>query len=240
MAHLPLSWKPVKIFPCSALIICCTPSCLYSKGNVSTIDPPLLSSSNEVLAQRCHPGFLPRNLWSTCNGWYSYAPLVRPNACSLVTHSGWQISWCLCQWNHHNLPRWDSMKTFPLFLLLLSGLPWEVSSIISLWYLFRELPMSCRILLMCIKYLGNMPCPQCLINKCDIKDLGTKPDMKRCETRKQVDDDRWRMLVETAREMVYTKGVQPGAKSISNLVQSHSLVPTHVSDLDHLPLIPNL
>jgi len=85
-----------------------------------------------------------------------------------------------------------------------------------------------------------MLCPRCLINKCDIKDLGTKPDMKRRETKKRVDDDRRKMLVETAREMVYTKGVRPGAKSISNLVHSRSSVPTRVSDLDHLPLISNL
>jgi len=81
-----------------------------------------------------------------------------------------------------------------------------------------------------------MPCPRCLINKCDIKDLGMKRDLKRRETKKRVDDDRRRMLVETAREMIYTKGVRPGAKSISNLLHSCSLVPTRVSDPD-LPSI---
>jgi len=84
-----------------------------------------------------------------------------------------------------------------------------------------------------------MPCPRCLINKCEIQDLGTRRDLKRRETKKRVDDSRRRMLVETAREMIYTKGVRPGAKSISNLLQSRSLVPTRVSDFD-LPLIRNL
>ena len=63
---------------------------------------------------------------------------------------------------------------------------------------------SFRILLTCIKYLGNMPCPQCIINNCEIKGLGMKWDLNQCKTKIRVDDSRWRMLVETAWEMIYT------------------------------------
>jgi hypothetical protein len=86
-----------------------------------------------------------------------------------------------------------------------------------------------RVLLCCIKYLGNLPCPRCLVHKSEIHELGTKRDFKRRETKIRVDDDRRRMLVETAREMLYEKGVRPSAKAISNLLASRSLTPTRVS-----------
>lgn len=37
------------------------------------------------------------------------------------------------------------------------------------------------------------------------------------------------MLVETAREMVYVKGIRPSAKAVSDLLASRSLTPTQVS-----------
>jgi hypothetical protein len=45
----------------------------------------------------------------------------------------------------------------------------------------------------------------------------------------RMDDHRRRMLVETAREMVYVDGVRPGADAISNLLASRSLTVTRVS-----------
>ena len=88
-----------------------------------------------------------------------------------------------------------------------------------------------RVLLCCIKYLGNFPCPRCLVHKSEIQDLGTKRDLTRRETKKRLDDDRRRMLVETARDMLYVDGIRPGAKAISNLLASRALIPTKVSSL---------
>jgi hypothetical protein len=87
----------------------------------------------------------------------------------------------------------------------------------------------CRVLLCCIKYLGNLPCPRCLVHKSEIHEIGMKRDFKRRETKIRVDDDRRRMLVETARGMLYEKGIRPNAKSILNLLASRSLTPTRVS-----------
>ncbi|KAF8800330.1 hypothetical protein BYT27DRAFT_7117677 [Phlegmacium glaucopus] len=84
-----------------------------------------------------------------------------------------------------------------------------------------------KVLLCCIKYLGNLPCPRCLVHKSEIQDLGTKRDLARRETKKRVDDGRRRMLVETARDMVYMDGVRPGAKAVSDLLASRALTPTH-------------
>lgn len=67
------------------------------------------------------------------------------------------------------------------------------------------------------------------MNKSEIQELGTKRDINRRETKKRVDDDRRRMLVETARDMIYVDGVRPGAKAISNLLESRVLTPTRVS-----------
>jgi hypothetical protein len=58
-----------------------------------------------------------------------------------------------------------------------------------------------------------------------------KRDFKRRKIKIRVDDDRRRMLVETAREMLYLKGIRPSAKAISDLLASGSLIPTRVSYL---------
>jgi hypothetical protein len=85
------------------------------------------------------------------------------------------------------------------------------------------------VLLCCVRFLGNWPCPRCLVHKSEIQDLGTKRDINRRETKRRVDDDRRRMLVETARDMIYVDGVRPGAKAISNLLESRVVTPTRVS-----------
>ena len=96
----------------------------------------------------------------------------------------------------------------------------------------------CRVLLCCIKYLGNLPCPRCLVHKSEIHKLGTKRDFKRRETKIRVDDDRRRMLVETARGMLYENGLRPNAKGVSELLASRSLTPTRVSCSIHKTLLP--
>ena len=96
-------------------------------------------------------------------------------------------------------------------------------------YSFSRFNCSTRVLLCCVRFLGNWPCPRCLVHKSEIQDLGTKRDINRRETKKRIDDDRRRMLVETARDMIYVDGVRPGADAISNLLASRAVVPTQVS-----------
>lgn len=69
------------------------------------------------------------------------------------------------------------------------------------------------------------------MHKSEIQELGTKHDMNRREAKKRVDDDRHRMLVDTAREMIYENGVRPGHKAVSRLLDSRALNPTRVSDV---------
>jgi hypothetical protein len=56
-----------------------------------------------------------------------------------------------------------------------------------------------------------------------------KWDLKRRETKIRVDDDRQRMLVETAQEMIYEHSVRPGADNILELLGSKALMPSWVS-----------
>ena len=79
------------------------------------------------------------------------------------------------------------------------------------------------------------------MHKSEIQELGTKRDINRRETKRRVDDDRRRMLVETAREMIYQDGVRPGAKAVSRLLDSRALNPTRVSSILYfMQIAPNL
>lgn len=49
--------------------------------------------------------------------------------------------------------------------------------------------MFFRVLLAGIKYLGDFPCPRCLVPKSQIPDLGTKNDQKRRERHVRVDNE---------------------------------------------------
>ncbi|KAF4622074.1 hypothetical protein D9613_008985 [Agrocybe pediades] len=83
-----------------------------------------------------------------------------------------------------------------------------------------------KVLLACIKYLSEHPCPRCLVKKCDIHNIGTKLDMKRREQLRRVDDDHRRSKVEQARKLIYTKGYSPGSERVSDILESMSLSPT--------------
>ena len=118
------------------------------------------------------------------------------------------------------------MVPFPSILHLLGRLSWKVSYIA---YLFSRFNFSTRVLLCCIRFLSNWPCPHCLVHKSEIQDLGTKQDINRQETKRHADDDRWHMLVETAQDMIYVDGVWPGSDAISKLLASQVAMPTWVS-----------
>lgn len=123
-------------------------------------------------------------------------------------------------------------------------MPSFISSIFHLWcwlsrkvwryfyFLTIHLNLSLsRILLACIKYLGEFPCPRCLIPKCRVPDLGTKNDKKRRETLARVDNEDQRNTVELARERIYKDGASINSKSIKDLLGPQSLTPTRVSVL---------
>ncbi|KAF8165838.1 hypothetical protein B0H34DRAFT_856090 [Crassisporium funariophilum] len=82
-----------------------------------------------------------------------------------------------------------------------------------------------KILLTCIKQLGNAPCPRCLVRKCDVPELGTKHDMKMRKTSMRVDNKPRQDLVEKARKLIYVKGARVGGKAVAELLGRECLTP---------------
>ena len=89
-----------------------------------------------------------------------------------------------------------------------------------------------RILLACIKYLGNFPCPRCSLPKHQISELGTKNDKKRREKLARVDNEHRRDMVELARKWIYEKGVNVKSKPIQGLLDPKGWTPTRVRSFD--------
>lgn len=86
-----------------------------------------------------------------------------------------------------------------------------------------------RVLLACIKFLGKHPCPRCLVEKCHIRELGSKADLGRREKLVRIDDGPRQFDVEAARKLIFTQGVRINSKRIAAILDPKSLVPTRVS-----------
>lgn len=86
-----------------------------------------------------------------------------------------------------------------------------------------------RVLLACIKYLGNHPCPRCLVEKCNIREFGSQVDLKRRKKLVRIDDGPRKFDVEAAQKFIYTKGVCVNLKRVAGILGLKSLVPTRVS-----------
>ncbi|KIJ58068.1 hypothetical protein HYDPIDRAFT_103322 [Hydnomerulius pinastri MD-312] len=84
------------------------------------------------------------------------------------------------------------------------------------------------ILLACIKFLGECPCPRCHVKKADIPNMGTKSDMNTREQKPRVDTKDRQIKVSKARKYIFKHGVGINSKRVKNILQGESLVPTHV------------
>ena len=85
-----------------------------------------------------------------------------------------------------------------------------------------------RVLLACIKFLSQNPCPRCLTLKTDIIWLGTKLDRRRREKGMRIDNDIQKGKIERVREWIFKSGFSLLSKYISRLLGPESLVPTRV------------
>jgi len=83
-------------------------------------------------------------------------------------------------------------------------------------------------MLVTIKHLGNTPCPRCLVQKNEIHELGMKRDQNRRKRLARKDDQARKRNVETARKLLFEKGLRPGSKYISNILGANSLTPNRV------------
>jgi hypothetical protein len=103
-------------------------------------------------------------------------------------------------------------------------------SLFVLFVLMRELIIiPYRTILACIKYLGNYPCPRCLISKADISKLGTKHDRKLRDLKERVDDEIQQSKIRLVRDWIYKGGSGIVSAAVERILGPKSLIPTHVS-----------
>jgi hypothetical protein len=86
-----------------------------------------------------------------------------------------------------------------------------------------------RILLAGIKFLGECLCPRCLIKKANVSEMGTEGNMNDCITLRHVDDQAHHNKIDRACKLIFQHGVPVDGKQVKSVLNSESLVPTHVS-----------
>ncbi|KIJ11125.1 hypothetical protein PAXINDRAFT_52664, partial [Paxillus involutus ATCC 200175] len=83
-----------------------------------------------------------------------------------------------------------------------------------------------KVLLACIKFLGQCPCPRCLVKKADIPDMGKTSDMATRTIKTRINDRKYQNLIKKARKQIYKKGKGINSKSVADLLKGDSLAPT--------------
>ncbi|EDQ99528.1 uncharacterized protein LACBIDRAFT_334986 [Laccaria bicolor S238N-H82] len=84
-----------------------------------------------------------------------------------------------------------------------------------------------KTILACIKYLGNFPCPCCLISKVDISKLGTKRDRKLRNSKEQVDDENQQSKIQLVQDWIYKGGYGIVSVAVERILGPKSLIPMH-------------
>ena len=88
-----------------------------------------------------------------------------------------------------------------------------------------------RILLACIRYLAECPCPRCFVKKSDMRLMGTVRDMKRRQTQRREDTEPVQYDINKTRSWIFEDGIAPNSTLINKVLASRSLVPLQVSSL---------
>ncbi|PPQ78449.1 hypothetical protein CVT24_001579 [Panaeolus cyanescens] len=83
-----------------------------------------------------------------------------------------------------------------------------------------------KVLLTCIKFLGNLPCPRCEISKNHIKHLGQMRDMQRRERLRRTDSDHRRTQVHAARRLIYEQGFSVKSAAVKMLLEDRAWTAT--------------
>jgi hypothetical protein len=80
----------------------------------------------------------------------------------------------------------------------------------------------------CLKYLSKCPCPRCLLLKSKIPRIGSKSDARDRLKLVRVDSESRRYAVESARRLLFVKGVNITSSRIKDILDGESLTPTRV------------
>ena len=104
------------------------------------------------------------------------------------------------------------------------------------WVITISIPSCCahadsgRVLLATLKFLGNCPCVQCLVEREKIFQLGSKLDMQCQQMKWWVDSHPRQVSVWDAQRQIFQFGRPVNSKIIDNIMV-HSSVPIEVSSL---------
>jgi len=87
-----------------------------------------------------------------------------------------------------------------------------------------------RILMSCLKYLAQCPCPCCLILKSKIPRLGMKANASDRQRLACIDSEQIHYKINLAHQWLFIEGKSIKSVFVNGLLQPTSLVPTCVSD----------
>ncbi|KAJ3748203.1 hypothetical protein EV360DRAFT_57052 [Lentinula raphanica] len=83
-----------------------------------------------------------------------------------------------------------------------------------------------KIIIVCIKFIGEYLCIRCTIHTKDVPRLGDAQDMLDRKRLERVDDEEHREKIEQARELIFSQGYSVDSQAVKNLLDSESLLPT--------------
>ena len=138
---------------------------------------------------------------------------------------------CLCgcvqTWNANHLWQWSEALNLSTDLYIHSRLPWKVSPVLP----YKELHWwdLYRILLACMKYLSNCPCPHCLIKKPQIPDMGTRADDRHHGNTRNDSDQVWNSIANMCKS-IFVRGIGVTGKWVCGLLNGSSLSLNYVHD----------
>jgi len=89
-------------------------------------------------------------------------------------------------------------------------------------------PIICRIILASIQDKGICPCPQCLVLKSTIRNLGTTNDCRLHETLLWSDNPKRRSEISSARRIIYEENYMVNSAAVEKILKQESLVPNLV------------
>jgi hypothetical protein len=91
-----------------------------------------------------------------------------------------------------------------------------------------EMTLKYRMLMTCLKYLSTCPCPRCLLLRSKIHRIGSKSDTRDRLRLIRVDSESRRDAVDSARRLLFEKGVNITSTRIKNILDEESLTATRV------------
>ena len=84
------------------------------------------------------------------------------------------------------------------------------------------------MLLACLRFLAECPCPLCYVKKKDISALGTLCDMQQREKSPRIDTEAIQFDIELTRSWIFHDGLSGNSRSIAKVLGMRSLLPVRV------------